>query len=99
LLAEPLEAARARLVNDLEPAALADEPGLEAWRRLLDEHDAEHARLCGSGSSWFGMFADRARAEAALGTWCDAAKARDLGLRAAFVCAASGFGSRVVESK
>jgi len=39
--------------NDLEPAALAVEPALAAWRDRLGEATGCQPRLAGSGSSWF----------------------------------------------
>lgn len=46
--------------NDLEPAALAVEPGLELWRDRLAEATGQVPRLAGSGSTWFveGAFPD-----------------------------------------
>jgi 4-diphosphocytidyl-2-C-methyl-D-erythritol kinase len=39
--------------NDLEPAALAVEPALAAWRDRLGEATGETPRLAGSGGTWF----------------------------------------------
>jgi 4-diphosphocytidyl-2-C-methyl-D-erythritol kinase len=39
--------------NDLEPAALAVEPGLAAWRERLAATSGLRPRLAGSGSTWF----------------------------------------------
>ncbi len=39
--------------NDLEPAALAVEPRLAAWRDTLGEATGCTPRLAGSGSTWF----------------------------------------------
>lgn len=39
--------------NDLEPAALAAEPRLAAWRDRLKELTGEQPRLAGSGATWF----------------------------------------------
>ena len=39
--------------NDLEPAALAVEPRLAAWRDRLHEATGLRPRLAGSGSTWF----------------------------------------------
>ncbi|HEX6395186.1 MAG TPA: 4-(cytidine 5'-diphospho)-2-C-methyl-D-erythritol kinase [Acidimicrobiales bacterium] len=39
--------------NDLEPAALAVEPGLIEWRDRLGESTGETPRLAGSGGTWF----------------------------------------------
>lgn len=49
----PIEVSRAALENDLEPAALAAIPELQAWRAALDAFGAAHYRLSGSGSSFF----------------------------------------------
>lgn len=49
--------------NDLEPAALAVEPRLAAWRDRLHEIAGVRPRLAGSGSTWFveGAFAGPGR--------------------------------------
>ncbi len=39
--------------NDLEPAALAVEPGLARWRDLLGDASGETPMLAGSGGTWF----------------------------------------------
>jgi 4-diphosphocytidyl-2-C-methyl-D-erythritol kinase len=39
--------------NDLEPAALAVEPGLAEWRDRLGDATGETPRLAGSGGTWF----------------------------------------------
>ena len=39
--------------NDLEPAALAVEPGLAEWRDRLGDATGQRPRLAGSGSTWF----------------------------------------------
>lgn len=39
--------------NDLEPAALAVEPGLARYRDLLGDATGQQPRLAGSGSTWF----------------------------------------------
>jgi 4-diphosphocytidyl-2-C-methyl-D-erythritol kinase len=46
--------------NDLEPAALMVEPGLQMWRDRLGDATGETPRLAGSGSTWFveGAFHD-----------------------------------------
>lgn len=46
--------------NDLEPAAVVVEPGLELWRDRLAEATGQVPRLAGSGSTWFveGAFPD-----------------------------------------
>jgi 4-diphosphocytidyl-2-C-methyl-D-erythritol kinase len=49
--------------NDLEPAALAVEPGLVRWRDELAEASGQRPVLAGSGSTWFvrGAFPGRGR--------------------------------------
>ena len=46
--------------NDLEPAALAVEPGLAEWRDRLGDATGQTPQLAGSGSTWFveGAFPD-----------------------------------------
>ena len=46
--------------NDLEPAALVAEPGLQMWRDRLGDATGLVPRLAGSGSTWFveGAFPD-----------------------------------------
>lgn len=39
--------------NDLEPAALEQEPRLEAWRDTLGDATGQTPQLAGSGSTWF----------------------------------------------
>ena len=39
--------------NDLEPAALAVEPGLARWRDLLGDASGDTPMLAGSGGTWF----------------------------------------------
>jgi 4-diphosphocytidyl-2-C-methyl-D-erythritol kinase len=94
LLDRPLAELRRATSNDLERAALRAFPALAAWRALLDERCAESFRLCGSGSSFYGIFDGREPAEAAVRDLAAAVKARDLGLRASFVAAPAGFGLR-----
>jgi 4-diphosphocytidyl-2-C-methyl-D-erythritol kinase len=49
--------------NDLEPAALALEPRLAAWRDLLGELSGQQPRLAGSGSTWFAELPDETSAQ------------------------------------
>ena len=58
--------ARAQLFNHLEPAALGLFGELAAWRAVLDSSGLEHARLTGSGSSFFALWEDEEQAQAAL---------------------------------
>lgn len=39
--------------NDLEAAAIAVEPRLEAWRQALEDATGQRPRMAGSGSTWF----------------------------------------------
>ena len=84
-LAAPLEEARALLFNALEAPALRKHQALAGWRAFLDGAGASHFRLAGSGSSFFGIFADENAARAFRDELLVATKARDHGLRAVFV--------------
>jgi 4-diphosphocytidyl-2-C-methyl-D-erythritol kinase len=61
----PLEQLAARMENDLEPAAVALRPALVEVREALLRRSALAARVTGSGPTVFGVFGDRAAAEAA----------------------------------
>lgn len=77
------EEARALLHNDLEAAALAALPGLAAWRGLLDDCGADHFRLSGSGSSFYGLFDEEGGAAEALASVVLAARNKEFGTRLA----------------
>jgi len=94
----PLDEARALLVNELEPAALASHPELARFRAFLDAHGAEHFRLAGSGSSFFGVFADPGSAEASRRHLEARAAEAGLTLRAAFVSRAANRGATLLSS-
>ncbi|MCY2958651.1 MAG: 4-(cytidine 5'-diphospho)-2-C-methyl-D-erythritol kinase [Planctomycetota bacterium] len=79
--------------NDLEAAAIAAVPVLGTWRALLDELGLRDWRLCGSGSSWFGIHDSDAEAHAALLRVENAARDRGLRLRLARVVRAAGHGA------
>ncbi|MDP6538169.1 MAG: 4-(cytidine 5'-diphospho)-2-C-methyl-D-erythritol kinase [Planctomycetota bacterium] len=96
LPAGPAAAARGALHNDLEAAALRAVPALAPWRELLDGAGAAHFRLAGSGSSFFGLFDDDARAREALAAVEEAAAAAGLVPRAALVTRPAGAGARLV---
>lgn len=87
--------ARALIFNRLEDASLALLPQLRTWRTLLDEHDASHFRLCGSGSSYFGLFAEVGTAAEALARIASAARSQALDLRGAWVTQPAGAGARL----
>ncbi|MCZ6596147.1 MAG: hypothetical protein O7B99_00755 [Planctomycetota bacterium] len=59
----PPEPLRARLVNDLEPAALTVRPELARWREVFAACHAEHLLLSGSGSAFFGLYGEEEAAE------------------------------------
>ncbi len=80
-----LGVARASFFNGLEASALRSHPPLADFRRSLEACGAAHFRLAGSGSSFFGMYADEASARAFLEGDGISTIARDHGLRAAFV--------------
>jgi len=82
--------------NDLERAAIAAIPDLAAWRALLDDLGLTKWRLAGSGSSWFGLYDDRAEAERALQRVEHAARASGLGIRLARAVRAAGHGAVLV---
>jgi 4-diphosphocytidyl-2-C-methyl-D-erythritol kinase len=65
LAAQPLERLAPAIENDLEPAAVALRPELVHTREALLRRAALAARVSGSGPTVFGVFADRAAAEAA----------------------------------
>lgn len=99
LLALPVDSLRARLVNDLEPAALAAVPGLACWRDVLDRAGAEHFLLSGSGSSFCGLFEDVDSASRCLSELTDLARVRGLAWRAVRVAAPAGHGARLDGSR
>jgi len=89
--------ARRGIVNDLECAAIAAVPALAAWRSLLDEEGLGAWRLCGSGSSWFGIHDSDDEARDALARVEQGARRRSLGLRLSRVVRAAGHGARLVQ--
>jgi 4-diphosphocytidyl-2-C-methyl-D-erythritol kinase len=92
---EPASDACGSIDNDLEAAAIAAVPTLGAWRSLLDDTGCASWRLCGSGSSWFGIYDGDAAARAALDRVESGAGQRELGLRLARVVHAAGHGARL----
>lgn len=95
-ITEPAMHARGWIENDLEAAAIAAIPALAAWRSSLDHAECAHWKLCGSGSSWFGLYDSEDEAEAALRRVESAARERGLGLRLARVVRAAGHGAVLV---
>ena len=59
-------AAREHLFNHLEASALALYPELAAWRGAFDASGLGHARLTGSGASFFALFDEEDEARSAL---------------------------------
>ena len=94
-----MDEARALLVNDLEPAALRAVPGLASWRALLDGRGLGHARLAGSGSSFFALFAELDEARDAAGALATDAARSGLGVRLCRAVRAAGHGALVVSEK
>jgi 4-diphosphocytidyl-2-C-methyl-D-erythritol kinase len=86
---------RHRLRNDLEPAAREVAPELGAWRDLLAACGADHFRLSGSGSSFFGLFDEDRAAQDALARVREEARARALGVRLLVVAHPAGHGSEL----
>jgi len=99
LLELPLVEARSRLTNELEPAALLVEPALADFQGLLESLEPGTFRLSGSGSSWFGLFADERACESALARLARAAEARRYALRGRWVVRARGRGVERVDAK
>ena len=90
--------ARAFCFNQLEAAALAAIPELQAWRDVLDAAGAEHFVLAGSGSSFFGLFDDADAARAGLEPVIHGLQRRSLALRGRWVTRTCGHGSKVIRS-
>lgn len=86
--------ARASLRNGLEAAALAVSPGLHRWQDALVAADAEHFRLAGSGSSFFGLYDTADEAAAGLARVLAEAQRRGLTARGRWVTRSCGHGSR-----
>ena len=93
-----LEAARLLVRNRLEPVALAVHPELARFRALLDEVSPGSFLLAGSGSSFFGLFADEPASRAALEAVRSLAEGRRYALRGAWVTRAQRRGAHVVDS-
>lgn len=92
---EPAAHARGSLHNELEFAAIAAMPALQAWRSVLDASGCAHWRLSGSGSSWFGIHDSEREARESLARLDRAARDRGLGFRLAQVVRPAGHGARL----
>jgi 4-diphosphocytidyl-2-C-methyl-D-erythritol kinase len=78
LLRGQVSSVRELLVNDLEEAALEVVPSLARWRELLDAEGLVHARLTGSGSSFFALFDSQEESSEACTRLARAANSQDL---------------------
>lgn len=87
---------RAKLFNRLESIALQQFPRLRAWRDVLDRNGAEHFRMSGSGSAFFGFFRDADDAEACRRRVERALEAQELVHRGLRRTAPAGSGATVV---
>ncbi|MSR62291.1 MAG: 4-(cytidine 5'-diphospho)-2-C-methyl-D-erythritol kinase [Planctomycetes bacterium] len=85
LLGASLEDARGRIVNDLEAAALRSHPELATFRAELEELAPGAFHLAGSGSSYFGFFADARDAEGVSAQLGARSEARRYALRGRWV--------------
>ncbi len=91
-----LDFARARLVNQLEPAALEAVPELGAWRAVLDRIGLQHWRMSGSGASFFGLYEHPGQAAEDLERTLHAAGLAGLSWREARLVRPAGHGVRLV---
>lgn len=90
----PEDELRLGLRNRLEAAALDAVRALRPWRQLLDETDARHFVLSGSGSTFFGIYRDEGEARRRLRAVVDAAGKRGLELRGHWLARPAGAGAR-----
>ena len=89
--------ARRSLFNQLESAALEVVPQLRHWRSALDGSGADHFRLTGSGSSFFGLYDEAGAARAALTAILEELKRQGLKWRGAWVTRPAGRTARIEE--
>lgn len=97
LLGASASAARARIDNDLEEAALRAVPDLGDWLDLVDGAGGGHFTLAGSGASVFGLFDAPEEAAAAVEDILAASRGEDLPFRFACVTQAESSLLAVVE--
>lgn len=95
----PASALRRRLFNRLEVVALEATPALAAWRHTLDACGADHFRLSGSGSSFYGLFDARDEAEQALDRIFGEAERRGLEARGRWIARPCGHAARLASAK
>jgi 4-diphosphocytidyl-2-C-methyl-D-erythritol kinase len=93
----PASAVRPFLFNRLEAAAMKAFPTLCEWRKLLDRCDAEHWRLSGSGSSFFGLYDRPEEVEGALERIRGATRGTGLPIRGLWATRPSAHGASLVE--
>jgi 4-diphosphocytidyl-2-C-methyl-D-erythritol kinase len=88
----PVNEARFACRNDLEAPALRSHGELLEFKSALESGGPGVAGLCGSGSSYYGIFDSQNGAEAFLAQSSIARIERDFGLRAQFIARARGAG-------
>jgi len=93
----PEEDARNSLFAGLEHAALTSVPELRPWRELLNASGANHFRLSGSGSCFFGLFEHAAQASQCLDAIETGAASRGMSLRGRWVVRPARHGVRLAE--
>lgn len=98
-LALPLEEARGKLFNRLEPAALLAVPALAGFLEGLRREIDAAFTLAGSGSAAFALVADAAAAEPLLEGLRRPRFARDHALRGAYACSLEHAGVTRLRSK
>jgi 4-diphosphocytidyl-2-C-methyl-D-erythritol kinase len=91
-------AARAACFNQLEAAATVAVPELRRWREALDSAGADHFRLSGSGSAFFGLYDDADETRRGLESVLAEAERRGLAVRGRWVTRTLGRASHVVRS-
>ena len=89
--------ARRSLFNQLESAALEVVPELRHWRSALDGSGADHFRLTGSGSSFFGLYDEAGAARDALKAILEELERQGLKWRGAWVTRPAGRTTRIEE--
>ena len=97
MIRTPAAAVRSWLFNHLESAAQAAVPEMTTWREALDAAGADHFRLSGSGSSYFGVFASKEEAGATLDAIRKSAADRQLGIRGTWVTGPAHSGIRTLQ--
>jgi 4-diphosphocytidyl-2-C-methyl-D-erythritol kinase len=94
--AMPATSVRRLFFNELEAVALDAIPALVPWRSALDACGAEHFRLSGSGSSFYGLFDNLDEAKITLDRVVGEARARGLHARGHWIARPAGFGAKLI---